>query len=228
MSITSTSHFVRLQAMPMQELRDVIELELLNEKYITSLNNLTDDVLSLKISRNRYYSTLLTLIRYSFKPLEVEVTVDYTLSEDQDIVRRKIPSATQPTSLVDRFMNYRLLWFGMFFLGLIFMVFSVFFSLLFSILDRISPSSNPLQQSLAVIGAVFITAVFWIFMIPFFNKRYRQALIKYDIEIMAKICGILKIMNEDRNDTTIFRCWACFKEIDKTNNMCPLCGEQQK
>ena len=130
----------------MQELRDVIEIELLNEKYITSLNNLTDDVLNLKISRNRYYSTMLTITRYSFKPLEVEVTVDYTLSDDQDIVHRKIPAITQPTTLMDRFMNYRLLWFGMFFLGLVFMVFSVFVSILFSLLDRISPSSNPQNQ----------------------------------------------------------------------------------
>ena len=131
LSITSTSHFVKLQAMPMQQLRDVVELELQNAKYLTSLNNLTDDVFSLKITKNRFYSTVLTINRYSHKPLEVEVMVDYTLSNDQDLVRRTIPTSTQSTSLVDRFTNYRLLWFGMFFLGLVFMVFSVFVSILF-------------------------------------------------------------------------------------------------
>ena len=73
-----------------------------------------------------------------------------------------------------------------------------------------------------------ITAAFWIFMIPFFNKRYRQALIKYDLEIMAKICGLLKILSEDHHDNTIVRCWSCFKEIDKPENLCPFCGLQQK
>lgn len=227
LSITSISHFVGLQTIPMQELREVIELELLNDKYITSLNNLTDDELSLKISKNRFYSTKLTLTRYSFRPFEVEVMVDYTLSNEQDIVRRKIPTPTHPTSLIDRFMNYRLLWFGMFFLGLVFMVFSVFVSILFSLLERITPSTNPLQLSLAVIGAVIITSIFWLFMIPFIKKQHRQRMIKYDLEIISKTCEILKILNEKLQDRTLFRCWSCFKEINKSEKLCASCGEHQ-
>lgn len=227
LSITSTSHFVKLQAMPLQQLRDIIELELHNDNYQTSLNNLTDDILSIKVKKKWNRSTVLTITRYPHKPLEVEVMIDYTLSNEQDIVRRIIPRTTQSTTLVDRFMNYRLLWFGMFFLGLIFMVFSVFVSILFSLLERISPSANPLQRSLGVIGAALITAVFWIFTIPFLNKRYNRSMKKYDQEIMDKICGILKILNEDLHDVPISRCWSCFKDIGRSVKLCPFCEEQQ-
>ncbi|MHA2277605.1 MAG: hypothetical protein ACXAC2_17635, partial [Candidatus Kariarchaeaceae archaeon] len=136
LSITSTRNFVKFQAMPMQELRDKIETQLHTEQYKTSLNNLTDDLLSLKIRNTKNMPTILTINRHRHRPFEIEIVVDHTLTKNQDLVTRQKREGGGQRSA---FSSYRLLWIGMIFMGLILTMFDIFISVFLDILDAITP-----------------------------------------------------------------------------------------
>ena len=209
----------------MQELRENIEGQLRDKQYRTSLNNLTDDLLSLKISDRGNRNTVLTIKRHRHRPFEIEVVVDHTLIKDQDLItRRKRVSTGGNRSF---FGSYRLLWIGLIFMGLILTIFNIFISIFLDILNAITPGWSPTQQALGIIGLVVLIGSFWIIIAPLIGRKRTEAMKAYDKSVLENVCKLLGDLREETSENAIKRCWSCFQEIAKTERFCPNCGKEQ-
>lgn len=221
LSITSTSHFVKFQAMPMQELYEKITPELENEGFKTSLNNLTDDTLSLKIIDKS--TTVLTIDRHRHRPFELEVIVDHTLNKKQGLVSRRKRTRQRDGSLI----NYRYLWIGIIFFGALLSIFYFFIGIFLDALNTVTPGWSSLQQALGIIVVVLVIGLFWILVMPTITKHKKESMKKYDKNVLEIVCGIIKGLKVEIEDDAVLRCWSCFKEIDHFVKLCSHCGEQQ-
>lgn len=207
--------------MPMQELYEKFTPELESEGFKTSLNNLTDDTLSLKIINKS--TTVLTIDRHHHRPFELEVIVDHTLNKKQDLVSRRKRTKQRDGSPI----NYRYLWIGIIFFGALLSMFYFFIEIFLDALNAITPGWSSLQQALGFIIIILIVGLFWIFVVPIFTKHKKEAMKKYDEMVLEIVCGIIKSLKVEIDDDAVLRCWSCFKEIDHFEKLCNHCGEQQ-
>lgn len=207
--------------MPIQELHEKVDAELQNDGYKTSLNNLTDGLLSLKIISNA--PTVLTIERHRHKPFELEVIVDHTLTKKQDLVTRRKRSDTGGRSS----FNYRYLWFGIIFFSTLVSLYFFFIEIFLKALDDITPGWSQLQQAIGIVIIILIIALFWILIIPIISKRKKEGMKKHDKKVLSRVCEIIDDLRVEIDENAVIRCWSCFKEIDRYQKLCPHCGEQQ-
>lgn len=207
--------------MPMQELHEKITPELETEGYKTSLNNLTDGTLSLKIINKT--TTVLTIDRHRHRPFELEVLVDHTLKKKQDLVSRRKRSSQRDGSLI----NYRYLWIAIIFFATLLSMFYFFIGLFLDALDTITPGWSSTQQALGIIIVILVIALFWILVVPIFTKHKKESMKKYDIIVLEIVCGIIKSLRVEIDETAVLRCWSCFEEINHSDKICRNCGEEQ-
>ena len=144
---TNAKHTMKLQAMPMQELRTLLENELENKGFATYLTNMTESDLTLKVAKPSDKPTILSLTRHRHRPLEIEVTVDHKLLDSHDLITKKAKSPNTNTQQ-DSFMMYRWLWIGLLLFGIIISLFVLFVNIIVSLIESATPGWTSNQRSM--------------------------------------------------------------------------------
>ncbi|MFV2016199.1 MAG: hypothetical protein ACC656_12270, partial [Candidatus Heimdallarchaeota archaeon] len=83
------------------------------------------------------------------------------------------------------------------------------------------------QQATGIIIVILVTGLLWIFIFLVIAKRRNKTMKKNDVNVLEKVCGIIEDLRVETDENVPFRCWSCFKEIDRSLKLCHHCGEQQ-
>ena len=117
MKNSPTKHTLKFQAMPMQEMRILLEEDLLKFGYSSFITNMSESDLALKVVKNSQKPTIVSLTRHRHRPLEIELMVDHSLLNNYDLItkRGKVNNARPQNS----WMMYRWIFLGFFLIGII-------------------------------------------------------------------------------------------------------------
>ena len=225
MKNSPTKQTLKFQAMPMQEMRILLEEDLLKSGYSSFLTNMTDNDLSLKVMKNSQKPTIVSLTRHRHRPLEIELIVDHALLKSHDLVTKR--DKAKNTSSRSSFMMYRWLWIGLILFSIIISTLLFIVDVIVELIEQITPGWSNAQRGYGIIGIALLIVLWFVYGRPRVQSYDRKKRSEMDGYLLDKIKNFISSITQQAPDKSIIRCWNCFKEIERIEKFCPNCGEQQ-
>lgn len=209
----------------MQELRILLEQDLSKLGYTSFLTNMTENDLAIKIMKNSQKPTILSLTRHTHRPLEIELIVDHNLLDRYDLVtkRGKVKNSGSNNS----WMMYRWLWIGMILIGFIITALLTIVDVIVDVIEKLTPGWTDPQRGYGILGVAFLLILWFIYGVPKFQKYEKKKRSELDKYLVERIKNMVSSVAYQAPEKSIIRCWNCFKEIERSENFCQNCGEQQ-
>ncbi|MHA2170867.1 MAG: hypothetical protein ACXAB7_13310 [Candidatus Kariarchaeaceae archaeon] len=215
----------KLHAMAMQEFRVLIEEELTKLGYSSFLTNLTDNDLALKVIRNQGLPTIVSVTRNRNKPLEVEVTVDFSLLDSFDLIQKRPKAKTSRPG--GSYFFYRWIWIGLILFWVIAAVFRFIIDGIVAVVEFVTPGWSDSQRSIGILSVATLIMFWWFKGRPMMQKIENQRRYKEDQILIQKVFDFIERLSNSVADHSLIKCWSCFNEIVRTENFCEHCGKAQ-
>jgi hypothetical protein len=226
MENSNLKQVIKFQAMPMQELRILLENDLRNRGYATFLTNMSDSDLALKVAKDAQKPTMVSLTRQSHRPLELELLVDHNLLNTHDLISKREKSR-QSSNSRGSWMMYRWLWIGLIAFWFIISVFLFFINVLVAIIEASTPGWTDTQRSLGILITSFLLFFWFIYIRPRIKSYDSKKRSESDLVLSQNIVAFIHSITYQAPSESIVRCWNCFEKINQGEGFCPHCGKQQ-
>ncbi|MCE7736367.1 MAG: hypothetical protein GPJ54_15915 [Candidatus Heimdallarchaeota archaeon] len=229
MSLVSDSaakYKLKLQAMPMQELRGLLEKDLASQGYESYLTNMTETDLDLKVIKQSQKPTLISLARKRHKPLEIELMVNHELLDSHDLVTKQAKSRNSGNRQ-SSFMMYRFLFLGLFLASILISIFVLFVDIIISIIEAATPGWSSYQRSTGILVVSALILLWYIYIRPRVKASDTHRRNKSDSHLLEYIKTFIENLAYQAPANAIVRCWNCFEKIDQAESFCSNCGKQQ-
>lgn len=229
MSLVSNSpakYKLKLQAMPMQELRSLLENDLKRQGYESYLTNMTESDLDLKVIKQSQKPTLISLARKRHKPLEIELRVNHELLNSHDLVTKQTKSRNSGNRQ-NSFMMYRFLFLGLFLASILISIFVLFVDIIVSIIETATPGWSSYQRSTGILVVATIILLWYVYVRPRVKANDTNRRHQTDSLLLENIKTFIEGLAYQGPVNAIVRCWNCFEKIENSESFCSNCGKQQ-